>query len=396
MKNRIKASTIAVRTTLYLISTVLIFSSIELGARFIEYFGPKTFVFKKFDSDLGVSLLPNKSGIHRSCFDGYVVTNSDGMRDKERTEQRPNGVFRIGIFGDSVMEGLHVYPDQVAARRLEFNLNRELCDGKCEVLNFSTGGYGTVEEYIKYTKVGRKFDINLGIVAFTGNDLSNNLPDSMIYDGNLYGSVQVKKTQEGDYEYVRPKKPRFYDLLFLLNDNSVAFRFLYKFYIHVAAKVLSGNLEAEIRDTRLRFLDPRDQLGQTAWEITDSFLSRFAEDLRANGADMFLVYSGYDVYQETQDWKGARQQYVDRVGRVIDATYASKWLAEWGRGNGVRTFDLGQHLYKYLKSNNLKDVGLGYSCDTHLNPEGHKVVAEVLFDAIKGSGVLIALGRLAE
>ena len=89
-----------IRVLSYCFILVMLLGFAELGSRVFEYFGPRTFVFRQYDDTLGVSLVPNLAGIHRSCFDGYVSINSYGMRDDSRQTHKPPGVLRIGLFGD--------------------------------------------------------------------------------------------------------------------------------------------------------------------------------------------------------------------------------------------------------------------------------------------------------
>src|SRR5690349_15567970 len=53
---------------------------------------------------------------------GHVQINSLGMRDVERSVAKPPKVFRIGIFGDSMTEGVQVDLEQTYARLLEGRL----------------------------------------------------------------------------------------------------------------------------------------------------------------------------------------------------------------------------------------------------------------------------------
>src|SRR5208337_1103944 len=59
--------------------------------------------FRQYDPNIGIALVPNKTIHHnKGCFQGLVETNSFGMRDHQRTLDKPPGVFRIAMLGDSV------------------------------------------------------------------------------------------------------------------------------------------------------------------------------------------------------------------------------------------------------------------------------------------------------
>jgi hypothetical protein len=83
-------------------------------------------------------LIPNKVTV----LDGWTITaNSFGMRDKEYSIAKPEGVYRIAILGASFEMGSGVAQDSSFEALLEQILNDSLSPQKIEVLNFAVGGY---------------------------------------------------------------------------------------------------------------------------------------------------------------------------------------------------------------------------------------------------------------
>src|SRR5579872_2731842 len=66
-------------------------------------------VFIRVDPVLGYALRPSTQGWEDS---NYYTTNSDGMRDRERTIARPPNTLRIAILGDSMTEAIQVPLDE--------------------------------------------------------------------------------------------------------------------------------------------------------------------------------------------------------------------------------------------------------------------------------------------
>jgi len=376
------------RIIFYFIIGVLFLGITETGARIFEYFGPRTFLFKKFDPVLGVSLIPSKAGVHRRCYDGYVSINSHGMRDAPRTLTKRAEVYRIGVFSDSTIEGLHVFPNQVSTRRLESKLNNRLNKKSWEVLNFSVGGFGTLQEYLRYVRDGKKFDLDLVILFLVGNDLQNNLPGG-IYDGNLYGAPSIKIVGEKEYVINYPSKPILYEPLTFLMDISAAFRFAYKFYYHYIYGGKIKNIQ-NIQGFPVLFslLDPQNEDGQHAWRIEEFVLSLFAKEIRKDGAKMFLVHSGYDIYEPSEQMRALADDYMKKTGHNANFTYATKRLTDWAQRENIPIFNFGLFLHNYYKKEGLGEGDLSYSCDSHFNPEGHNVIAEFLFKTISSSGLI--------
>lgn len=97
--------------------------------------------------------------------------NSQGLRDVEHDYEKPDGVYRILILGDSYMEGFQVELDQLFARLLDRDLNAGAAR-KIEVINSGVSSYGTDNELLFYRLEGHKYDPDLVLLMFTtGNDI---------------------------------------------------------------------------------------------------------------------------------------------------------------------------------------------------------------------------------
>ena len=96
--------------------------------------------------------------------------NALGQRDIERTIEKPPGVRRVILLGDSIVESTEI-PDvnDVMNRQLE----KLYPDGKTEVLNFGVGGYCTLAEVELLRVKGLKFEPDIVIVVFFWNDFEN-------------------------------------------------------------------------------------------------------------------------------------------------------------------------------------------------------------------------------
>ncbi|MGA9142877.1 MAG: SGNH/GDSL hydrolase family protein [Candidatus Acidiferrales bacterium] len=101
-----------------------------------------------------------------------VSINSDGLRDREFTREKPPGVYRIMMLGDSTTFGWGVRQEDTAAKFLERKLNAHLPPGykKVEVINTGVGNYDTVQEVTYYETIGRTFHPDLVVLVFFIND----------------------------------------------------------------------------------------------------------------------------------------------------------------------------------------------------------------------------------
>jgi lysophospholipase L1-like esterase len=101
-----------------------------------------------------------------------VKINSQGLRDDEYSLQKPSGVYRIMMLGDSTTFGWGVRHEETAAKFLERKLNVHVPAGydKVEVLDTGVGNYDTVQEVTYYETLGRAFHPDLVILVFFIND----------------------------------------------------------------------------------------------------------------------------------------------------------------------------------------------------------------------------------
>ena len=138
---------------------------------------------------LGYEYKPSFRSDHPATAEAAVVfasINSDGLRDIEREVAKPSGTRRIVLLGDSVVSG-HGTPDldHTISRRLEARFN----DPRVEVLNVSVCGYNTRAEVELLQSKGLKYEPDLVVLVFTGNDYENSNAggDVARYGGTMSG-----------------------------------------------------------------------------------------------------------------------------------------------------------------------------------------------------------------
>jgi hypothetical protein len=118
---------------------------------------------------LSFSHVPNSSAFLMGV---PVSIDSHGLRDREYSLEKPPGVYRIVMSGDSTTLGWGAPEEQTTAKILERRLNRTCASAQpCfEVLNAGVGNYGTVQEYTHYMTYDRAFHPDLVILEYYIND----------------------------------------------------------------------------------------------------------------------------------------------------------------------------------------------------------------------------------
>ena len=115
---------------------------------------------------VGHEHIPGKSGVYMGV---PVSINSAGWRDRERSVEKPAGVTRIMMLGDSVTFGWGARAEDVTSYRLEKILN----DGareRFEVLNTGIGNANTVMEAAYFIDKGHRYAPDIVVLNYFIND----------------------------------------------------------------------------------------------------------------------------------------------------------------------------------------------------------------------------------
>lgn len=113
-------------------------------------------VIGRFDERLGWALQPNASAAsRRSGSTIYYRINSKGLRDDETSYEKPPGIFRIVLLGDSNTFGHGVPIEKHFSTLLEASLRH------VEVINMGVNGYGVDQELLYLRHEGFKYTPDL-------------------------------------------------------------------------------------------------------------------------------------------------------------------------------------------------------------------------------------------
>jgi len=128
--------------------------------------------FCQFDPTLGWAPIPNRTARHeRDGFSVLVHQNALGLRAADSIQpNRQSKQKRILILGDSYVWGYGVEQWQM------MTAPEVVQQSSTELINFGVSGYGTDQEYLLYSILGRKFDVDEVILVLTPyNDVEENL-----------------------------------------------------------------------------------------------------------------------------------------------------------------------------------------------------------------------------
>src|SRR5205085_9563838 len=146
----------------------------EIALRVIGYTYPSSYTT---DTARGYALRPCMQGWYRKANEVYIKINCAGLRDRERSLQKPPDTYRIAIVGDSYAEALQVPLEDAFWSVLENKL--QACPAfngrKVEVINFGVSGYGTAQELITLEQEVWAYQPDVVLLAVTtNNDITDN------------------------------------------------------------------------------------------------------------------------------------------------------------------------------------------------------------------------------
>lgn len=144
---------------------------------------------------LGFELKANCHNDDPDFIQTYERTNSHGQRDRERTLQKPDGVRRVLLLGDSVVEGYGLRESETISSRLEDLYP----DGSTEVLNFGVSAYCTRAEIELLEVKGLRFNPDVVVLVFVENDFDNFNREAFPLGGTIDRPTVVKALFRGSH-----------------------------------------------------------------------------------------------------------------------------------------------------------------------------------------------------
>jgi hypothetical protein len=299
----------------------------------------------------------------RTEFDHRIEIDSLGLRDREISREKPPGVFRILVLGDSFAEGKQVRLDETFAKQLERGLAERFPSQRWEVINGGVSGYGTADEIKFFEILGGSLDPDLVILAFcVGNDVQDNAASPYF---RLHG-VQL---EELPVERLSLRELWLDRLEEFCASHFHVYQFLRDRY-HRTVSSSPEPLDELPAIVPVQVLRPA---AEEDWRLTEALLDRLLELVRSARAGFILVA----IPQRLQ---------------VFDA----EWVASTGRESGdpmrvTPQLRLGRYASRHLLPfldllSDLHDASVAerayFSIDGHWNAHGHRVAAAVILESL--------------
>lgn len=150
------------------------FAVLEAGLRVYGAFeGTSTFQSLFMDDpQVGIRLRPGARIRYATVeFTTDIAVNGQGVRDDEPIGPKMPNERRILVLGDSLVLAVQVAQADTFCERLERRLNARGGSERWRVINGGVQGYGPVQDWFFFDKIGAAFDPDLVLIAaYVGND----------------------------------------------------------------------------------------------------------------------------------------------------------------------------------------------------------------------------------
>ncbi len=329
----------SVRVTAIFLWLVLTFAAFEIGLRLVVRFLPA-------DYGAAVEALPGSQRIYglKPNLPLPVFSNSYGFRGVEVSRDKPAGVFRIVMLGDSITFGNSVSWNETFSYFLEQQLNETGGPMRFEVLNLGVSGYNTAQELATLREVGLQFSPDLVVLNICLNDSD---PPKVLVRAGLQNKARVTRLAD-------------------LNARTiVASSYVLTWLQQKTVGLLSNfmGVYRSLNSPRL-FLDPR--IGEAAWGEMKATMKELAETTRAAGIPFATV-----VYP-----------YSSQLDVPAEERVPQRDLAAFFRSAGIPSLDAATH---YRTGTDMFVDGY-----IHLSPNGHEIIARAIGGFLREHGWLPA------
>ncbi|MCH8904221.1 MAG: SGNH/GDSL hydrolase family protein [Bacteroidetes bacterium] len=321
-----------------------------------------------------IGLIPapgQKNTSNKDCFRiKPIITNSIGFRDSEWDTEAD---FKIAVLGDSYMEAEQVSEGDNTAAIMQKLIGKE-------VMNAGIKHAGTVTQYLIYQKFLKPLKPDLVILFFYGvNDISEN-SCQLKFSGYQNNELPCAELVDGGYRIHND-----FSRASLTNTGLGIFLKRYSMTYRVIKRLQN--------DLRIRLKDSDEEYGlfyqgyvpgysdewADAWKITELVLLDMKAEIEADGGQFIIV--------PIPDHLTISEYFIDRLKKIkglenvpeyLDPYYPFKRINGIIEGHDILSVDPGPFFRNFQKANRMPYPYFYYHCDTHWNPIGHFLVANLV------------------
>jgi lysophospholipase L1-like esterase len=278
-----------------------------------------------------------------------VRINQKGLRDREHSYERLPHTNRILVLGDSFAWGYGIEESERFSQLLETSLG-------VEVINAGVSGYSTDQELLWFKGEGIKYNPDLVILIFTGNDIGDNQRQLV---NTIYYKPQF--VLEEDHliltGYPVPRTKAQGRFIYFLSQHSALAYFFVQRYFDLRSFYRDFNINPDKANISASNLSSAGK----PFELTLALLDEMRNITKSKGAEFMIV--------ATDGWwnSPSGESYQDFINTL--------------KANGFAVLDV--ELRPGFDPGEMHILN-----DGHWNRAGHEFVAKEIKDFIKSNRLL--------
>jgi hypothetical protein len=296
------------------------------------------------------------------CFENYAVINNYGFHGPTVKLEKKASVYRIVVVGSSYVEARQVLVEDLFTTYLERSLNDKIHNGfRYEVIPLGVNGNGTFLSTLYYKYYGSPLKPDLVIDIESGYELYRYFnPPSFNNEGEVVLEVTNKIEDNVYVAFARA----------LLRNSKLLVNLYSRFLVFREASVAFIN--------RPLFFFPeskptyqKDIVGEeeSRWELKEKLIHALAQEAKEDGAQfLYAAYAGREEPDTT----------IEEISRHMEKI-APKWNFKYA--NLVPSV-------RAAEESTGKPAAF-LPCDGHWSKDGHKFVADALFEYLSKTPSLL-------
>jgi len=355
---------------------------IEIGLRLMGISYPE---FNQLDFRYGWSPRPGIHGTYAGESRTIMKINRAGFRDSDHVVEKPAGVLRIAVLGDSFTEAREVALEDTFWKVMESKLAPCLKakDIRPEVLSFGVNGYGTAQELLVLQEKVWQYDPDVVVLAFfTGNDIWNNSRQLDGHKDRPYftledGSLVLDDSNGKTFRFMAKKY--WADIKHGLFNSLRFIQVARQAYVKAKTKRRHKDVSAtEQLNAGLNpdlYLPPETPAWQDGWAVSEEMIREMSRLSKSHGAEFWLVTLSNPV-QIFPD-RTMRESAARSIG-TIDLLYPDRRLREMAKKEEIPVITLAETLGEYALENDVQLHGNEVIIGGHWNMLGHRIGGEII------------------
>ena len=250
--------------------------------------------------------------------------NEEGFRDQSWKKEKGEGVIRIITLGDS-----ETFPDTVMIEEQYGKVMEPMLEEKwekdIEIINMGVSGYGTQQSFKWFQRKGNEFNPDIVTYLFVANDLIENVEQRY----TIISGSRVDRSWEN--------KPVLGVIQMSIYQKSRLAREAYR--------MLKGTGKSVTKKSESK------KLGKEKWEVMKSTLHEMQKYYEEKNIQFVVIINPLDTSEENRE-------IIQRMENILDELNIAYV-------NPTNTYNKQGGKEKFR-----------WEFDSHLNPKGHKLVAQ--------------------